>query len=282
MNIAIIGLGLIGGSFAKAYKTKAGNRIFGADIDKETLSYAMLSETIDGFLTDENISECELVILALYPDATVKYLTEKAHLISKNAIVIDTCGTKREVCKKCFDIAKEHGFTFVGGHPMAGIQFSGIKYSRADLFKGASMVVVPEKFDDIWLMEKIKNMLSPMEFGHITIGTASEHDEIIAFTSQLAHVVSSAYIKSDTAKKHHGFSAGSYKDMTRVATLNEEMWSELFLQNSDNLTHELDNIINALSEYREALAKGNKEELINLLKDGSKCKELVDGYSEKH
>lgn len=281
MNIAIIGLGLIGGSFAKAYKTKAGNRVFGADKDKETLSYAMLSETIDGLLTDENISECELIVLALYPEDTVKYLQEKAHLISNNTIVIDTCGTKREVCKKCFDIAKEHGFTFVGGHPMAGVQFSGIKYSRADMFKGASMIVVPEKLDDIWFMEKIKNMLSPMEFGNITIGTAKEHDEIIAFTSQLAHVVSSAYIKSDTAKKHHGFSAGSYKDMTRVATLNEKMWSELFLQNSDNLMHELDNIINSLNEYRKAISEGNKQKLTELLKDGSKCKEFVDGYSDK-
>ena len=281
MNIAIIGLGLIGGSFAKAYKTKAGNRVFGADTDRETLSYAMLSETIDGVVTDEKLKECELVILALYPDETVKYLKDKASFISKDAIVIDTCGTKRVVCEKCFAIAKEHGFTFVGGHPMAGIQFSGIKYSRADLFKGASMIVVPEKLDDIWFMEKIKNMLSPMEFGHITIGNAKEHDEIIAFTSQLAHIVSSAYIKSDTAKKHHGFSAGSYKDMTRVATLNEEMWSELFLQNADNLTHELDNIIDALSEYRKAISEQNKGALTELLKDGSRCKKLVDGYTDK-
>lgn len=277
MNIAIAGLGLIGGSFAKAFKSRSGNVVFGADTDKDTLSYARLSETIDEVLTDESLSLCKLVVIALYPDQTVKFLEEKAHLISKDALVIDTCGTKREVCEKCFAIASKHGFTFAGGHPMAGIQFSGIKYSRADLFKNASMIVVPEKFDDILLFEKIKDYLEPLGLGKLTISTAEEHDRIIAFTSQLAHIVSSAYIKSDTAKNHHGFSAGSYKDMTRVATLNEEMWSALFLQNSDNLIHELDNIITSLTEYRSAISENNKKQLIELLEDGCRCKKAVDG-----
>lgn len=277
MKTAIIGLGLIGGSLAKAFKARSENTVYGADLDHDTLTYAKLSETIDEVLTEETLKECKLIIIALYPDATVKWLESNAHLISKDAIVIDTCGTKRAVCKAGFEIAKKHGFTFIGGHPMAGTQFSGIKYSRADLFNGASMVIVPEHLDNMALLEEIKDLLAPAGFGKITPSTAQEHDKIIAFTSQLAHVVSSAYIKSDTAKEHHGFSAGSYKDMTRVATLNEQMWATLFLENSENLVHELDSIINALDEYRTAIKNNDRENLVELLHDGCVCKALVDG-----
>lgn len=280
MKIGIIGLGLIGGSFAKAFKARSTNEVYGFDKDCETLSYAKLSESVDDVLTDEILPECSLIIIALYPDKTIEYVKEKAHLFSKNAIVIDTCGTKRQVCKECFALAKHYGFTFVGGHPMAGIQFSGIKYSRADLFKGASMVVVPEDTGDIFLIDKVKDMLSPAQFGKITPSSAEEHDRIIAFTSQLAHIVSGAYIKSDTAKKHHGFSAGSYKDMTRVATLNSEMWSTLFLQNSENLIFELDSIINALQEYKNAIQLNNRDYLIELLEEGCRCKRNVDGVTQ--
>lgn len=277
MKTAIIGLGLIGGSLAKAFKARSENTVYGADLDHDTLTYAKLSETIDEVLTEQTLKECKLIIIALYPDATVKWLESNAHLISKDAIVIDTCGTKRAVCKAGFEIAKKHGFTFIGGHPMAGTQFSGIKYSRADLFNGASMVIVPEHLDNMALLEEIKDLLAPANFGKITPSTAQEHDKIIAFTSQLAHVVSSAYIKSDTAKEHHGFSAGSYKDMTRVATLNEQMWATLFLENSENLVHELDSIINALDEYRTAIKNNDRENLVELLHDGCVCKALVDG-----
>ena len=277
MKPAIIVLGLIGGSLAKAFKPRSENTVYGADLDHDTLTYAKLSETIDEVLTEETLKECKLIIIALYPDATVKWLESNAHLISKEAIVIDTCGTKRAVCKAGFETAKKHGFTFIGGHPMAGTQFSGIKYSRADLFKGASMVIVPEHLDNMALLEEIKDLLAPAGFGKITPSTAEEHDKIIAFTSQLAHVVSSAYIKSDTANVHHGFSAGSYKDMTRVATLNEQMWATLFLENSENLVHELDSIINALDEYRTAIKNNDRENLVELLHDGCVCKALVDG-----
>lgn len=277
MKTAIIGLGLIGGSFAKAFKLRSENTVYGADIKPDTLTYAKLSETIDETLTDESLKECNLIIIALYPEATVKWLTDNAHLISKDALVIDTSGTKRMVCEKGFQLAHKYGFTFVGGHPMAGTQFSGIKYSRADLFKGASMVIVPESLGDIWHLERIKEALVPAGFAKITPSTPEDHDRIIAFSSQLAHVVSNAYIKSETSKSHHGFSAGSYKDMTRVATLNEEMWSALFLENSDNLINELDCIISSLNEYKSALCNGDKDTLTKLLKDGTNIKKEVDG-----
>ena len=280
MTVGIAGLGLIGGSAARAYKS-AGHTVLGADTDKGTLGYAQLSGIIDGELTRESIGSCDVIFVALYPQAAEKYLEENAHLIKKSALVLDLCGTKRGICKTGFRLAREYGFTFVGAHPMAGTQFSGIKYSRKDLFRGAPMVIVPPVFDDISFLENVKNILAPMGFGNISVTTAEKHDEMIAFTSQLAHIVSNAYIKSETARNHGGFSAGSYKDMTRVAWLNENMWTELFTENSDNLIKELDFIISSLGEYKSALENNDSDTLCKLLRDGRLMKEQIDGNSQK-
>ena len=196
---------------------------------------------------------------------------------NKNTTVIDLCGTKKNICELGFALAEKHGFTFVGGHPMAGTQYSGIKYSKATLFKNAPMVIVPPKYDDIQFLDNIKTLLAPAGFGKITVTTAEEHDKMIAFTSQLAHVVSNAYVKSPTAQSHKGFSAGSYKDLTRVAWLNENMWTDLFLENKEPLLFEIDCIISSLSEYRSAIEKGDSEGLRSLLRDGRIAKEKVDG-----
>ncbi len=280
MKVGIIGSGLIGGSVARAYKAE-GHTVFISDKDGATLGYALLSGIGDEELTKEKLSECDIIFIALYPDAAITYLKDNSEYFNKNGLIIDLCGTKRDICETGFALAKKQGFTFIGGHPMAGTQFSGIKYSRKDLFRGAPMVIVPPKFDDIVLFDKIKNMLSPLGFGSFSVTTAEKHDEMIAFTSQLAHVVSNAYIKSETAKSHGGFSAGSYKDMTRVAWLNADMWAELFTENSDNLINELTYIINSLGEYKTALERKDKETLKKLLKDGSDLKEQIDGNTVK-
>jgi prephenate dehydrogenase len=191
--------------------------------------------------------------------------------------VIDLCGTKRNICRGGAALAEQYGFTFVGGHPMAGTQYSGIKHSKATLFKNAPMVLVPHVYDDIYFLARIKQLLAPAMFGRITVTTAEEHDIMIAFTSQLAHVVSNAYVKSPTAQYHKGFSAGSYKDMTRVAWLNENMWTELFLENKEPLIYEIDTIINSLSAYRDAINDGDADKLRSLLKDGRIAKEKIDG-----
>lgn len=276
MKVGICGLGLIGGSMAKAYKA-AGHTVYAYDINSASLGYAALAGITDGTLDDTTIKECELVFIALYPQEAVKYLEKTAPELSSDTVVIDLCGTKKQICDAGFALAEKYGFTFVGGHPMAGTQYSGIKYAKENLFKGAPMVIVPPVYDDIYFLEKIKNMLSPAMFGKITVTTAEEHDRMIAFTSQLAHVVSNAYVKSPTAQEHKGFSAGSYKDMTRVAWLNEYMWSELFLENKEPLLFEIDSIIKSLSEYREAIVNDDAETLTSLLRDGRIAKERVDG-----
>lgn len=276
MTVGIVGLGLIGGSFAKAYK-KDGHRVFSYDIDSKILNFSILDGTVDGELNKENINQCELILLCLYPDDVIDYLTDNAKYISKESYVIDCCGTKEKVCDVCFDLAEKYTFTFVGGHPMAGTQYSGYKYSKANLFKGAYMVIVPPMFDDMSFLEKVKELLSPAQFGHFSVITAKEHDKIIAFTSQLAHVVSNAYVKSPSAKIHKGFSAGSYKDLTRVAWLNEDMWAQLCLENKTNVIFELNNIILNLQKYKQALESDNFDDLKFLFKEGKDIKHEIDG-----
>ena len=276
MTVGICGLGLIGGSMAKAYK-EAGHTVLAYDIDKASFGYALISEIIDGELNLESIKECELIFVALYPTAAIEYLKKVAPYISTDAIVIDLCGTKLTVCECGFALARQYGFTFVGGHPMAGKQFSGIKYSKASLFKGAPMVLVPPVYDDIAFLDRIKQLLAPAGFGKLSVTTAKKHDAMIAFTSQLAHIVSNAYVKSPTAQNHKGFSAGSYKDMTRVAWLNENMWTELFIENKKPLLFELDYIINSLTEYKTAIEADDADTLKSLLRDGRIAKEQVDG-----
>ena len=276
MTVGICGLGLIGGSMAKAYK-EAGHKVLGFDIDQATQGYSEIAGITDGILNEKTVPDCDLIFVALYPVASAQYLESIAHLISKDTVVIDLCGTKKNICACGFELASEYGFTFVGGHPMAGTQYSGIKYSKATLFKNSPMVIVPPIYDDISFLAKIKELLAPAGFGKITVTTAEEHDRIIAFTSQLAHVVSNAYVKTPTAQNHKGFSAGSYKDLTRVAWLNEYMWTDLFLENKEPLLFEIDHIIASLSEYRNAIADDDREKLCSLLRDGRIAKEKVDG-----
>ncbi|MBR5586707.1 MAG: prephenate dehydrogenase [Clostridia bacterium] len=277
MIIGVAGLGLIGGSLAKAFKRDESCRVLGCDIDRSVTNFALLSEAIDDELTPETIKDCDLVLIAIYSLGAEKFLEENAPNFSKNSVVIDCVGVKQSICKLGFELAEKYGFTFAGGHPMAGSHNGGFKYSREDLFDGAPMVIVPPKFDDIQLFDRIKQLLAPVKFGHISVTTADEHDRVIAFTSQLAHVVSNAYIKSPTATNHKGVSAGSYKDLTRVAWLNPEMWADLFLGNANHLTEEIDFLINSLTEYKTAIINGDRETLVRILDEGRKRKKEVDG-----
>lgn len=274
MTVGIVGLGLIGGSLARAYHD-AGWRVLAHNRSASVTEFAEMAGAVDAPLTPENLSECDLLLLAVYPQASIDYLEANAERINKKAVVIDCCGTKRDICAVGFRLAQEHGFLFVGGHPMAGTHFSGFKYSRATLFKGAPMVLVPPVFDDMQLIDRVCKLLAPPAFGQFSVTTAEKHDEMIAFTSQLAHVVSNAYVKSPTAAAHKGFSAGSYKDLTRVAWLNPEMWTELFLENKDNLTREIAILITELQQYRDAMAADDRETLCCLLDEGKKRKEEV-------
>ncbi len=276
MTVGILGLGLIGGSLARAYKL-AGHTVYAKNLEPEMLSFAMLAGAVDGALDEETIPRCDLLLLAIYPEGSAAWLESNGERITRDALVIDCCGTKQLVCSRCFPVARRYGFTFVGGHPMAGSQFSGFKYSRATLFQGAPMVLVPPVYDDMALLQRVKDALEPCGFGFFSVTTAEAHDRMIAFTSQMPHILSNAFIKSPTALEHKGFSAGSYRDLTRVAWLNPGMWTELFLENRENLLFELDQYIRSLTEYRDALQERDEQRLYQLLDEGKRRKEEVDG-----
>ena len=275
MNIGVAGLGLIGGSLAKAYKAEE-HCVYGYDTDESVMGFAKLSGAIDGVLNEQSMGRQDALFIAVNPDDTAAYLKNAAAHIAKNTLVIDCCGVKRKICEQCFPIAREYGFIFVGGHPMAGSHNAGFKNSRPDLFRGASMILVPPVYDNPGLFGRIEDLLKPVGFGRLTITTAEKHDESIAFSSQMAHVVSNAYIKSPAAGNHKGFSAGSYKDLTRVARLNAEMWTQLCISNNDNLVKELDGFIAEVTKYRNALAANDGKELKSLLEEGSRIKKELD------
>lgn len=275
MVIGIVGLGLIGGSAAKAFKA-AGHTIYAYDINGSITGFAQLEGVVDAELSNGNMAQCDLLLLTATPKASAGYLEEHAADIASKTLVIDFCGTKKGICALGFALAVEYGFTFVGGHPMAGLQFSGYKYSKATLFNGASFIMVPQAHDDINLYGRVKQALVPLGFKKFVVTTADFHDRMIAYTSQMCHVVSNAFIKSPTAKQHKGYSAGSFRDFTRVSRLNEHMWTELFLENKEHLLGELDLLIASLQEYRDAMLADDAETLCRLLRDGRIAKEETE------
>ncbi len=277
MKVGIIGLGLMGGSLAKAISFGTEHTVWGTNRSPEAVQKALFVGAIEKELTKEDLPLCDLVIVSLYPQASIDYIIENARLFKKGAIVMDISGVKRYVCDELYDIAKQNDFVFIGAHPMAGLHLSGFEHSTAKIFNNSSMILTPYEDTPEECVDVIKELFLSIGFTNIQMSTPDEHDKIIAFTSQLAHVVSNAYVKSPNAMVHKGFSAGSYKDLTRVAYLNEHMWSELFLENRDNLINEIDAIVNNLVQYREAMVNNDREKLTELLRDGRILKEQIDG-----
>ncbi|MDD3346428.1 prephenate dehydrogenase [Oscillibacter sp.] len=277
MNVGIVGLGLIGGSMAKSAKARTAHTVWGIDLDKETMTMARMCGAIDGPLTEETLPLCDLILIAVRPGAAIEWVRSHAATISRSAIVVDLCGVKRTVVAGIAPIAEQYGFSYIGGHPMAGKERGGFTSAADDLYVGSSMILTPNERTDMQLLERLKAFFLDLGFAGLTFSDPAEHDRIIAFTSQLAHIASSAYVKSPEAQKRRGFSAGSFQDMTRVARLDEDMWTELFLDDADYLTAELDELIAHLSEYADALKAKDAQRLRGLLKDGREKKATAGG-----
>lgn len=275
MQIGIVGLGLIGGSLAKAAKERTTHTVLGFDRDKAVLQAALQSGAIDGVLEPDRLKDCRIVLVALYPQAAIDYILAHRADFGSHTIVTDCCGVKEVVCVPCEAAAKEAGFIFLGGHPMAGIERSGFAFSKGDLFHGASMVLTPPAGTDPAAVEEVSALCMQLGFSGIRLSTPKEHDRMIALTSQLAHVLSSAYVKSPAALSHAGFSAGSFKDMTRVARLNEDMWTELFFDNKPALLEEIEGLIDRLEAYAQALCQDDRKAMRDLLREGRERKEIV-------
>lgn len=284
MKIGVIGLGLIGGSLAKTLKKRTDHVILGMDRSRTVMQKAKLLDVTHGELTEDGISDCDMLLIATWPQGAVEYVRSHANGIRKGATVIDVCGVKRAICEPLWKIAKENGFLFVGGHPMAGVERSGLEYATDTMFDRASMILTPPRDSTIQTLAKLKAFFLELGFGRVVITTPEEHDQVIAYTSQLPHVVASAYVRSPLMLGHHGFSAGSFRDMSRVASVDENLWTQLFLQNREPLLEELDGLIARLTEYRDALRDGQEDALRGLLREGRERKTQTEqrGKSDEH
>jgi len=272
MKIGIIGLGLIGGSLGRTIVGRTDNEVFAFDINRKAMLDGKLLSAYHFELNKENVKEMDVMFFSLYPEALKDALDEYCPLLKEGCLVCDCCGNKRKVVSQMKELAKIYPhLDFISTHPMAGREFSGVSHSTATLFDRASMILVPVK-PALKRVAFLKSFSLSIGFGSVVITTAEKHDEIIAFTSQLAHLVSSSYIKSETAAQFMGFSAGSFRDMTRVARLSPEMWAQLTIDNADFLSNEIDSIVNSLLEYKSALVDRDKEKMKELLADGNEKK----------
>ena len=275
-TVGIVGLGLIGGSIAKAARQYTDCTLLGYDTDGAVLSRALDEGVLSAALTPDRLPECGLVIIALYPEATVEYVTAHRDRFRRGGVVMDCGGVKGVVCGPLEDVVRDAGFYFVGGHPMAGIERSGYAHAFPELFQGASLILTPYPGTPEGCLEDIWEFARKLGFGHLQPSTPDEHDRIIAYTSQLAHVVSCAYVGSPSAPNFEGFSAGSFKDMTRVAKLNEEMWTELFLENREALVREIDTLVEELAAFAYTIRRGDRERLKDMLRHAREIKEAID------
>ncbi|MGL4483339.1 MAG: prephenate dehydrogenase [Anaerovoracaceae bacterium] len=281
MRVGIVGLGLIGASIAKALtnnksgifdenNNKSYYEVYAADKNEKVVSKAIEEKVISNELTDDNIKECELIIIALYPRAVIEYVNDNLNNFAEGTIIIDTAGIKSKIMSELQEKLAQKGVEFIGGHPMAGIEKSGYENSFPELFRDATMILCYG--DNSHGFDKVTKVIEDIGFSNINITDAKTHDEVIAYTSQLAHILSSAYVKSPARENRFGFSAGSFKDLTRVAKMNEGMWAEIFVENKDYLTNEIDILIKNLEDYKNAIKSNNEIELRKLLKEGTDLK----------
>ena len=272
-TIAVIGLGLIGGSFAKAFKQYTNHIIIGFNRTRSTAEKALEEGAIDKIGTPENLKEADIILLSMYPKVSCDFIEEHLDALKPGCIITDDCGVKTYMAERLVPLCREHGLHYVGGHPMAGREVSGFKASTPDMYKGASMLLVPTDATTPEALQTVKHLFSEIGFSQLVVTTAEHHDRMIAYTSQLCHIVSSAYIKSPSEMEHKGYSGGSYRDLTRVAYLNETMWTELFIENKKPLVAEIDEMIRHLTEYRDAIDQEDADTLFSLLRDGRLRKE---------
>ncbi len=273
-TILIVGLGLIGGSIAKALRTFTPHRVLAMDQDPEALDLAMACGAIERPGYVEDLPQVDVLWLCLYPQAAVEFARKYGAALREDCIVSDACGIKNAVCPQLMELSRELGFVFVGGHPMAGKERSGFESSEATLFRGASYLLVPCGAPD-WAKDTMKELAMDMGFGRVVETTPEHHDEMIAYTSQLPHALACAYVLSPRCPQHKGFSAGSYRDVSRVARINETLWTELFLDNREALSRELSTLIENLSSIQSTLDREDGEALRALLRKGRQVKEAL-------
>ena len=265
-------MGLIGGSLGRGIIKRTGHTVYGFDIDEKSLQKALMLNACHNVLEEENLPQLDILIIALYPRTVESYIDKYQDKLKPGCVVMDCGGIKRQVVTMMKEKVDKYGhLRFIGVHPMAGREYCGIEHSSVNLFEKASVLLCPVN-PEIELLTMIKHFFQEIGFAEVLITSPEKHDRVIAYTSQLAHVISNAYVKSPVALDHHGFSAGSFRDLTRVARLNPLMWSELMMDNRDNLIKEIELLVSNISKYKDALENRDEAELSRLLEEGSERK----------
>ena len=272
MKILVVGLGLIGGSLCKALKKYTYHTVAGCDITRDIENAALRDVALDEVF-DGNYEGYDLIVISLFPEGTERFFAENASKIGKNTLITDVCGIKGDFSQRMKKIAERNGLRYVGIHPMAGKEFGGYYNSTADLFVKANFIIAPFVDSQQSDIDLLNGLAKEVGAGKIVITSPENHDKMIAYTSQLAHIVSSAYVKSPELGLECGFSGGSFQDMTRIATMNEKMWTDLFMQNREHLQYELDTLIDNLKKYSEALKNGDADGMRALIAEGRELKE---------
>lgn len=272
MNIVIVGLGLIGGSIAKALTQYTDHQVYAFNRTRQVLDDALDSGAIHGIADRHTLAAADVIYLCLYPEADIRFVEEYGDSFRPGCIVTDACGIKNAICPSLVALSKKYNFVFVGGHPMAGKERSGFYVSEAALFRGASYILVPCEADEA-SVETVRSLAMEMGFGGTVCTTMENHDQMIAFTSQLPHLLACAYVLSPRCREHRGFSAGSYRDVSRVARINADMWTELFFDNQEALIRETDTLMDHLQQLRNALAENDRDTVHSLLEQGRRIKE---------
>lgn len=274
MNVLIVGLGLIGASLAKTLKKNTKHTVLGWNRTESVSDRALADGVIDktGSL-DELIPQADITVINFYPEAIVPFVIKNKSLFKKHSIVTDSCGIKTKICRELEN--EELDFYFIGAHPMAGREVSGYDNSLDTLFDQASFICTPFECTPRNKTDALVGLAQEMGFARTVVTTPEHHDEMIAFTSQIAHVLACSYVLSPLAPYHAGYSAGSYRDVSRVARINADMWTELFIDNKEPLVREIDDLVSNLMKFKYNIINGDSQALHDLMEQGNRIKEEI-------
>ncbi|MFU0825523.1 prephenate dehydrogenase [Clostridium sp.] len=275
LNITIVGLGLIGGSYALALRELNPKRLYAVDIDEEAIKLGEKRGIIDkGFLGPEiPLKESDLVIICIYPKSIKKFIKDNIDNFKSGAVITDVVGIKKEFAKDINSILRED-IDFIFGHPMAGREFTGLRYASKEIFKGANYIITPTERNKEKNIRLIENIAKDMGFKHVEKISVEKHDEVIGFVSQLPHVIAVSLVNSDNLEIDTGkFTGDSYMDLTRIARINTKLWTELFIGNKENLINHIEKFEKNIADIKHALINEDTEALGNILNRASKKRE---------
>ncbi len=276
-KILIIGLGLIGGSYAKALR-KLGFRISAITLNQSDIDYAIENGIIDeGFTepSEENLGEAELIIFALYPKIFMEWIEKYQHLLKNGALLTDVTGVKSSVVYKIQEMLRPD-VEFIAAHPMAGKEVYGVRNSDPKIFHGANYIVTPTEKNTEAAIQDCLELGRLMGFNHVSVLSPEKHDEMIGFVSQLTHCIAVSLMNCYDGEKLQDYTGDSFRDLTRIARINDEMWSELFLLNKDTLLEQMDKFLAEFGRLRETLETGDRETMREMMKISTARRALFD------